>query len=216
MKLYIYEHCPFCVRARMIFGLRQIPYETVVLLNDDEQTPIDLIGSKQVPILQKNDGSHMGESLDIVRYVDEWAKQTRLNETIRPEVQAWFDDVATYVNKLIMPRDIQLNLPEFATQSAIDYFVAKKEKNIGHFAEQLANTPELLAKIHADLLRLDQWVLSSDYLNGQEWSMEDIIVFPILRNLSMVKDIVYPENVLAYVHKMSQQSGVNLYFERAL
>lgn len=22
MKLYIYEHCPFCVRARMIFGLK--------------------------------------------------------------------------------------------------------------------------------------------------------------------------------------------------
>jgi len=24
MKLYIYDHCPFCVRARMIFGLRGV------------------------------------------------------------------------------------------------------------------------------------------------------------------------------------------------
>ena len=24
MKLYIYDHCPFCVRARMIFGLRDV------------------------------------------------------------------------------------------------------------------------------------------------------------------------------------------------
>ena len=22
MKLYVYDHCPFCVRARMIFGLK--------------------------------------------------------------------------------------------------------------------------------------------------------------------------------------------------
>ena len=53
MKLYIYDHCPFCVRARMIFGLRQIPVELIHLANDDEATPIGLIGAKQVPILQK-------------------------------------------------------------------------------------------------------------------------------------------------------------------
>ena len=73
MKLYLYDHCPFCVRARMIFGLRNVPVEEIVLLNDDEATPIGLIGAKQVPILQKPDGSHMGESLDIVRYVDKLA-----------------------------------------------------------------------------------------------------------------------------------------------
>ena len=76
MKLYIYDHCPFCVRARMIFGLRDVAVEEVVLANDDEATPIGMIGSKQVPILQKEDGSFMGESLDIVRYID----QGRLKE----------------------------------------------------------------------------------------------------------------------------------------
>ena len=53
MKLYIYDHCPFCVRARMIFGLRDVAVEEIVLANDDEATPIGMIGSKQVPILQK-------------------------------------------------------------------------------------------------------------------------------------------------------------------
>ena len=79
MKLYIYDHCPFCVRARMIFGLRDVAVEEVVLANDDEATPIGMIGSKQVPILQKEDGSFMGESLDIVRYID----QGRLKEEVR-------------------------------------------------------------------------------------------------------------------------------------
>ena len=36
MKLYIYDHCPFCLKARMIFGLKNLPVELVTLLNDDE------------------------------------------------------------------------------------------------------------------------------------------------------------------------------------
>ena len=53
MKLYIYDHCPFCVRARMIFGLRDVAVEEIVLANDDEATPIGMIGSKQVPICKR-------------------------------------------------------------------------------------------------------------------------------------------------------------------
>ena len=88
MKLYIYDHCPFCVRARMIFGLRGVAVEEVILQNDDEETPIKMIGAKQVPILQKDDGSFMGESLDIVRHIDEMAGKGRLKEEVRPQVQA--------------------------------------------------------------------------------------------------------------------------------
>lgn len=51
MKLYIYDHCPFCVRARMAAGLFGADVEEVVLANDDEATPIGMIGAKQVPVL---------------------------------------------------------------------------------------------------------------------------------------------------------------------
>ena len=44
MKLFIYDHCPFCVKARMIFGLKHLPIRPVTLLNDDETTPFNLIG----------------------------------------------------------------------------------------------------------------------------------------------------------------------------
>lgn len=216
MKLYIYDHCPFCVRARMIFGLRHIAVEEVVLLNDDEQTPIALIGAKQVPILQKPDGTHMGESLDIVRFIDEYAGEPHIDLTIRPEIQAWFDHINSYYNRLIMPRDVQLNLAEFATQNAIDYFVNKKEKNIGSFAENLANTDKYLNQIHADLNQLAQLVDSNNWINGKQASMEDIIIFPVLRNLTMVKGIMLPENLEQYVYNMSEKSGVPLYFDRAL
>ncbi len=53
MKLYIYDHCPFCVKARMIFGLKNIPVELNVLQNDDEATPTRMIGQKMVPSCKK-------------------------------------------------------------------------------------------------------------------------------------------------------------------
>lgn len=218
MKLYIYDHCPFCMRARMIFGLRNVPVEEIVLLNDDEATPIRLIGAKQVPILQKPDGSHMGESLDIVRYVDEFAGQARLDETIRPAVQAWFDQASQPCNHLVMPRDVRLEppLPEFATAEAIAYFVQKKEQNIGSFEQNLAETHTYLERIHLALPELAALLGGQPYLNGSAPGMEDIIIFPVLRNLTLVKGIAFPAKLQAYIERLSAESKVPLYSERAL
>ena len=142
MKLYIYDHCPFCVRARMIFGLRGVEVENIILANDDEDTPIGMIGAKQVPILEKDDGTFMGESLDIVHYIDETAGKGRLKTEVRPELQAWLDKVGEYNNRLAQPRLVKIGLPEFATESAIQYFIDKKEKNIGNFETNLNETAQ--------------------------------------------------------------------------
>ena len=215
MKLYIYDHCPFCVRARMIFGIQQIPVEQIILANDDEATPIRLIGAKQVPILQKPDGSYMGESLDIVRHISAQASQP-IGETIRPSIQAWADKVGEYYNQLLFPRSIQLGLPEFATPSAVVYFIRKKEAQIGTgIAQMLDKTSELLAQIHNDLQTLASQIYANA-LNGSEISMEDIIIFPMLRNLSMVRDIQFPPIVRDYIANMAERSRVNTYFDRAV
>ncbi|QEY23469.1 GrxB family glutaredoxin [Neisseria animalis] len=216
MKLYIYDHCPFCVRARMIFGLRALPLETEILLNDDEETPVSMIGAKQVPILQKADGLFMGESLDIVRYVDELAGKGRLQEEIRPELQAWLDKVGEYGNKLVQPRMVKIGLPEFATREAVKYFVDKKEKNIGNFAANLDKTAKYLARIHADLQELEPLVGDENLGVGGEVSMEDILLFPVLRNLTIVRGIEWPQKVMDYLMWMSEASGVDMYFDRAL
>lgn len=215
MKLYIYDHCPFCVRARMIVGVRQMAVENIILLNDDEATPIGLIGAKQVPILQKPDGSHMGESLDIVHYLNELSGNAPLTPA-RAEVQAWFERVNEYYNRLVQPRDVQLGLAEFATPEAIKYFVDKKEKTIGSFEKNLNKTAEYLAKIQADLTDLSALALSENYLNGENVSLEDVLIFPVLRNLTMVRGVIFPDNLLNYMMNISTQSGVDLFFDRAL
>jgi glutaredoxin 2 len=63
--------CPFCVRADMVANYKQVEHEKVYLPNDDEATCLELIGAKRVPILQLEDGSRMGESLDIAQKLDE-------------------------------------------------------------------------------------------------------------------------------------------------
>lgn len=215
MKLYVYDHCPFCVRARMIFGLKNVPVELVTILNDDVETPTRLVGKKVVPILVKENGEAMPESLDIVRYIDENYGEKALSETVRPEIEAWLKQVGGYQNHLVIPRFTRLGLAEYATQSAVDYFTENKEKSIGNFAENLANTETYLARLAPDLTQLADLIQKDTALQGG-LSLEDILVFPILRNLTCVKGINFPPKVKAYVEAMSRLSNVPLYWEKAI
>lgn len=213
MKLYYYDHCPYCVRARMAAGLLGADVEEVVLANDDEATPIGMIGAKQVPILQKEDGSFMGESLDVVRYLD---REGRLKTEIRPEIQAWLDKVGEYNLKLVHPRVVKIGLPEFETPEAVKYFTDKKEKNIGSFATNLDKTGQYVQQLNGDLVELETLMAEGGAgLNG-EIGMEDILVFPILRNLTVVRGVEWPQKIMDYLLRMSEASGVPLYFDRAL
>ena len=42
-RLYVYDHCPFCVRVRFIMGLKNIKHNVVFLANDDIETPAKLV-----------------------------------------------------------------------------------------------------------------------------------------------------------------------------
>lgn len=213
MKLYYYDHCPFCVRARMAAVLLAADVEEVVLANDDEATPIGMIGAKQVPILQKEDGSFMGESLDVVRYLD---REGRLKDKTRPEIQAWFDKVGGYNTKLVHPRVVKIGLPEFETPEAVKYFTDKKEKNIGSFATNLEKTGQYVQRLHEDLAELETLMTEGGTGLSGEAGMEDILVFPILRNLTVIRGVEWPQKVMDYLLRMSEASGVPLYFDRAL
>ncbi|MWN32288.1 MULTISPECIES: glutaredoxin 2 [unclassified Gilliamella] len=216
MKLYIYEHCPFCVRARMIFGLKNVPVEQQVLLSDDFATPEHMIGEKMAPILQKDDGSYMPESLDIVNYVDNnYGGNTILIGSQSLNIAELIKQLQQYDYKLVCPRYIRLGLAEFATQSAIDYFVTSKVKKMGSFDECLLQSDLLISKISAVLYKLDSLIVSSDACNGQ-LSLDDICLFPILRNLTCVKKLTFPPKIKAYIQSMANLSKVDLFFDKAI
>ena len=215
MKLYVYDHCPFCVRARMIFGLKKVSVDLVTILNDDVETPTKLIGQKIVPILVKENGEAMPESLDIVRYIDAHYGEKVLSETVRPQIEDWLKQVGSYHNHLVLPRFTRLDLPEYATQSAVNYFTENKEKSIGNFADNLANTDTYLARLAPDLIQLADLIQSDTALNGN-LSLEDILVFPILRNLTCVKGAHFPPKVKNYVETMFRLSNVPLYWDKVI
>ena len=215
MKLYVYDHCPFCVRARMIFGLKNLAFEKITLLNDDEATPVGLVGKKVVPILIKENGEAMPESLDIVKYVDETYGEKLLSDEVRPEITEWMKKVGGYYNHLLLPRFVRLGLDEYKTQSAVDYFVKKKTEGIGDFDENFANSAQYIAQLSPDLVALDKLIISPNAANGT-LSLEDIMLFPMLRNLTCVKGLAFPPNVAKYTERMAVLSQVGLYTDRAV
>lgn len=215
MKLYSYDHCPFCVRARMILGFHNIAFEHIILANDDEETPIRLIDKKMLPILVKADGSAMAESMDIVRFIDAQSEQALLKQAPRPQVQAWLENIGAYYNHLVMPRITRIGLAEFADDSAIAYFTRKKTEFIGDFAQNLADSALYIEKASADLAALDQLLVSREGMNGNI-DEEDFYIFPILRSLSVVKNLSFPERVQGYMQNISEKTAIPLFFDRAV
>lgn len=215
MKLYIYDHCPFCVKARMIFGLKNIPVELNVLLNDDEATPTRMIGQKMAPILQKDDSRYLPESMDIVHYVDKLDSKPLLTGKQNPALDAWLRKVNSYVNRLLIPRFAKSAFDEFATPEARAYFVAKKEAAIGDFTEHMSHSSGLIKKISDDLRALDKLIVQPNAVNG-ELSDDDIHLFPLLRNLTIVAGINWPTRVADYRDNMAKQTQVNVLSSMAI
>ncbi|AKL11501.1 TPA: glutaredoxin 2 [Kluyvera intermedia] len=215
MKLYIYDHCPFCVKARMIFGLKNIPVELNVLLNDDEATPTRMIGKKMAPILQKDDSRYLPESMDIVHYVDKLDGKPLLTGKQNPALDAWLRKVNSYVNRLLIPRFAKSAFDEFATPEARAYFVAKKEAAIGDFAEHMSHSSGLIKNISDDLRALDKLIVQPNAVNG-ELSDDDIHLFPLLRNLTIVAGINWPTRVADYRDNMAKQTQINVLSSMAI
>lgn len=215
MKLYVYEYCPFCIKARMIFPLKGLPVELSVLLDDDIRTPTELVGRKLLPVLVKEDGTAMGESMDIVHYVEQLPDTKRcLTGKRRREVDAWCKGIESAVYRLSMPRWGEMPVHEFSTPSAKAYYMRGKEAWLGPFSALLDKTPVLLGEVNAALATLSALFESEEAVNGA-LSEDDFNVFALLHQLSVVKGVKYPAKVDAYRCRMAKRCGIPLYDEHA-
>ena len=211
MKLYIFEHCPFCVKSLMVANELGIDYEKCYLLNDDELTPNRLVGKKLVPILEKDDGSAMGESLDIARYFTEVARQPLTDGEHLGAAQSWVERHLETILRLTFVRWPDLKLPEYATQGAVQYYTEKKEQRLGaSFNEVREATSTDLDKIHQAFEEIN-WLGESEHLQWQ-----DVALFPFLRNLSVVKGLTMPEQVKQYVDSLAQRCNISTFFNKAV
>src|SRR6516164_6456953 len=90
MKLYMFEHCSLCFRVRMAAALKGLHLQEAPVLDDDTETMTKLVGKRVIPILIKNDGEPMLESMDMVKYI-EGQGQPAFRGPERPEVAALTD-----------------------------------------------------------------------------------------------------------------------------
>jgi glutaredoxin 2 len=200
MRLYMFEHCSLCFRVRMIAALKRLHLQETVVLDDDSETMIGLVGKRVIPILIKDDGQPMLESMDMVKYVDNLGGRI-LTGPQRSEVAAWAEKVVTKTAPLTMPRYPLLGLPEFNTIAALDHYNLRKRKAFGDFVELRASTRYHVKELMPDLDELDRLIESPSAING-ELSLDDVRVLPLLRSAAVVKGLRFPQRVRNYFESM--------------
>lgn len=130
-------------------------------------------------------------------------------------IEEWLRKVNGYANKLLLPRFAKSAFDEFSTPAARKYFVDKKEASAGNFADLLAHSDGLIKNISDDLRALDKLIVKPNAVNG-ELSEDDIQLFPLLRNLTLVAGINWPSRVADYRDNMAKQTQINLLSSMAI
>ena len=205
MKLYMFEHCSLCFRVRMMAALKRLPLQETVVRDDDSDTMVGLVGKRVIPILVKDDGKPMLESMDMVKYIDDLGSPILIGPQ-RPEIAAWADQVVAKTAPLTMPRYPLLGLPELATPAALAHYTARKFETYGDFAELRSHTPEQIEEVVPKLDELDALVESPQAVNGT-LSLDDIRVLPLLRSVAVVKGLAFPRRVSGYFETMMNRIG---------
>ena len=205
MRLYMFEHCSLCFRVRMTAALKRLHLQETVVLDDDSDTMIGLVGKRVIPILVKDDGNPMLESMDMVTHVDSIGEPV-LTGRQRAELAAWAEKVVAKTAPLTMPRYPLLGLPEFATIAALDHYNLRKRKAFGDFVELRANTRHQMKALMPDLEELDRLIESPTAVNGK-LSLDDVRVLPLLRSVAVVNGLRFPKKVRQYFETMMARIG---------
>jgi glutaredoxin 2 len=205
VKLYMFEHCSLCFRVRMTAALKRKHLQELVVLDDDTDTMVALVGKRQIPILIKEDGQPMLESMEMVRYIDQLGEPV-LTGPERPEIATWEDKITPKAARLTQPRYPLLGLPEFGSAAALDHYHLRKRKALGDLVELRTDTRRYISELMPDLEDIDRKIESPRAVNGA-LSLDDVRVLPILRSLAVVKELRFPQRVREYFESMMALVG---------
>lgn len=201
-KLYHYVHCPFCVRIRMVCGALKIPFKSIVLPYNDENTPISLMGTKMLPIMEFSNGKLSNESLKIIKALDKdnyFKSNDILNTPKFNEFEQLLNDLGKNIHSLAMP--YWMYTPEFDNNSR-DYFKNKKEAKRGPFNKLVQNKNLYLNNLQIDLDRLED--LINPYFNSSRYlTLNDILLASHLWGLYIVPEFQFSEKMNRYLKNIA-------------
>ena len=233
--LYVYDHCPFCVRVRVALGFKNVKHELRFLANDDVATPTRLIGQKIAPIFEYQ-GTPMKESMDIIQFCEQQealGPAVILPATGRTDLKEWQSSVQNLLRGLQRPRYVATGLlPEFQQLDGRHAFInnhpmppyGKPEWKEMELNEKLSIYAEAMAKdpagdveeLNIKLVELDDIVFSADHCSPGGVSYDDVDLFSRLRSITIIKDVIWPTKLRSYMDRMAELADLPLYDEMAL
>mmetsp|Transcript_8102 Transcript_8102/g.11667 ORF Transcript_8102/g.11667 Transcript_8102/m.11667 type:complete len:301 (+) Transcript_8102:79-981(+) len=243
--VYVYDHCPFCVRVRLALGIKNVKHNVNFLANDDIPTPTALVGKKIAPIFAlPEDDLVMGESMDIIKLVDSDPRFGAVN-TIKPatgrdDIKKWQKSVQTLLRTLQRPRYVATGLlPEFQQLDGRHAFIKNHQLppyekpewkgndenpdgmdmdvKLKLYAEAMAKDPaSSVEELNAKLVELDDIVYSEHYCSEGGLSLDDIDLWARLRSITIIKGVVWPAKLRNYMDNLSALGDVPLYDAMAL
>src|SRR5262249_12413775 len=152
-------------RVRMIAALKRMHLQETVVLDDDTDTMVSLVGKRVIPILVKDDGTAMLESMDMVRHI-EGIGEPVLTGRERPAVAKWAEGVVSKTSPLTMPRYPLLGRPEFATVSALDHYTPGNASCSGIWSRCGQKTRDYIKQLMPDLETLNRLIEPPAAVNG--------------------------------------------------
>lgn len=199
MKLYHYVHCPFCIRVRMGLGLLKVPYESIVLAYNDEETPVKLTGKKMLPIVVTDQGIAQNESLDILKSFDNKDQLSwSFLEQNKWEVDSLISNIGSPVHSLCMPYWIWT--PEFNEESR-HYFQQKKEAKRGPFKNLIQNK-EVYLKTLNDILTNDVEKNLKPFYKSSTLTIVDIMIAAHLWGMYIFPEFQFPPVIHRYLQSV--------------
>ncbi|GAB5361323.1 hypothetical protein AAMO2058_000703600 [Amorphochlora amoebiformis] len=224
-KVYVYDHCPFCVRVRMIYGLKGIRHDLIWLQNDDKQTPMSMHPQQKKVLPIVDDGGRiLIESLDIVKAVDEdprYGSPILRPATGRKDIDEWVKSTKALMAGLSRPRYVMTYLPEFAFQSAKDAFILNHPIDKSKFSkgdpgifeeyrEALMRSDEMISAVNEKIREVEDMIYSPDHVSPGGLSYDDITFFARFRGFTLIKGVQFGPKLVQYLENMSAKTEVPL------
>jgi len=234
-RMHVYDHCPYCIRVELAFGLKGKPYDRVLYgygdkLGDESKkgcydSGVVLTGKKELPVLEKIgcDGKRewlKTESLDIIEWVEGQLSESDSfkSKSGREDLKAFFASNGRFkiVQRLLTrPRTIKMtHLKDWSRNEDRAYAVAKYEKGGFDYAAAEASNVESLVEMKT-LLEEASSLLGSNTSFYQDGVLgfDDLLYLPELRTVALVKGVEWPERIRNYVVSAFSKANVDTHFD---
>ena len=187
MKLYIYDHCPYSMRARLMVGLKQLVVDIVVVSVSDLTTVVDFVGKNVRPVLQKQDGAYMMESLDIVSYLDQLSTPILTDTVIDADFETLCSSILKDYVALTAPKFVSF-CREFNCSADIQRYQQREEAFLGtSFADIVFSESEIVQRMTGVISEFDRYVVSDI---PQSITATELALFPYVYYLEQLTDVV--------------------------